>query len=303
MMRSSMTLGRRSFTLFGACAACLGGARLLAGNPAAAQPPPTTVQLAPNAHAFRYLGYQSLFVVTPEGVIATDPSGRGRPQAVAAYLAEIRKITQAPIRYLIYSHHHYDHIAGGAPFKAAGATVVAHHRARDRLALLRNPEVVPVDEAVPDSGRVIELGGTRLELHHVGRNHSDNMLVMLLPRERLVFVVDFIPVEGVAFRHMPDSYLPDWFDSLDRVLALEWDRLLPGHPGPGGRLGTKEDVRNFRQYLTDLSEATRQAAQEGKCYDRAMREVRLPRYERWGGYEQYLPGNVERFCGYWSVGE
>jgi glyoxylase-like metal-dependent hydrolase (beta-lactamase superfamily II) len=243
-----------------------------------------------------------MFVVTPDGVIATDPIGLRRPQAVTAYIDEIRRVSQAPIRYLIYSHHHYDHIAGGKPFKDAGAAVVAHHRARDRLAELRNPDVTPVDEAVPDSGRAIELGGTRLELHYLGRNHSDNSLVMLLPRERLIFTVDWIPIESVSFRNMPDSYLPDWIDGLDHVLAMEWDRLLPGHPNAGGRLGTKEDVRNFRQYLTDVSEAARGMAQEGKCFDQAMREVRLARYERWTNYEQFLPGNVERFCGSWNNG-
>jgi hypothetical protein len=51
-----------------------------------------------------------------------------------------------------------------------------------------------------DDRRVIELGGTRLELHYVGRNHSDNSLVMLLPREKLLFTVDFIPIETVQFR-------------------------------------------------------------------------------------------------------
>jgi glyoxylase-like metal-dependent hydrolase (beta-lactamase superfamily II) len=293
---------RRAFGLLAGCA-CVGGG-LLADDPAAAQqaPPFATREIAPGVHVFRYQGHQSMFVVTPDGVIATDPIGLRRPQAVTAYIDEIRRVSQAPIRYLIYSHHHYDHIAGGKPFKDAGAAVVAHHRARDRLAELRNPDVTPVDEAVPDSGRAIELGGTRLELHYLGRNHSDNSLVMLLPRERLIFTVDWIPIESVSFRNMPDSYLPDWIDGLDHVLAMEWDRLLPGHPNAGGRLGTKEDVRNFRQYLTDVSEAARGMAREGKCFDQAMREVRLARYERWTNYEQFLPGNVERFCGYWNNG-
>ena len=296
-------LTRRSFNLFTACA-CAGGG-LLADDPVAAQqaPPFATREVAPGVHVFRYQGHQAMFVVTPDGVVATDPIGRGRPQAVATYIEEIRKVSQAPIRYLVYSHHHYDHIAGGKPFKDAGATVVAHHRARDRLAELGNPEVTPVDEAVPDSGRVIELGGTRLELHYLGRNHSDNSLVVLLPRERLIFAVDWIPIESASFRNMPDSFLPDWFEGLDRVLAMEWDRLLPGHPNAGGRLGTKEDVRNFKQYLTDVSDAARRMAQEGKCFDQAMREVRLERYARWANYEQYLPGNVERFCGYWAIGQ
>ena len=92
----------------------------------------TKVEGTDNVYIFRYQGHQAMFIVTPEGVIATDPIGRYRPQAVTTYLDEIRKITSAPVRYVIYSHHHYDHIAGGKPFKDAGATFVAHKRAKER---------------------------------------------------------------------------------------------------------------------------------------------------------------------------
>jgi glyoxylase-like metal-dependent hydrolase (beta-lactamase superfamily II) len=282
----------------------LGMAATLAGRRALAQtqPPPfETRKVTDNVYIFRFQFHQAMFVVTPDGVIATDPIGFLRPQAVTTYLAEIRKITQAPVRYMVYSHHHYDHIDGGQPFKAAGATFVAHRNAKQQLEALKRPTVVIPDEAVDDS-RALELGGTRLELVYVGRNHSDNSLVMRLPKERLIFTVDFIPIETVQFRNMLDGYLPDWFDSLDRVLALEWDRMIPGHPYAGGRLGTKDDVRNLKQYMTEVSDAAKQAADQGKCWDTAMKEIKLPKYEKWGNYEQHLPGNVERFCSYWGRG-
>src|ERR1700729_4295286 len=78
-------------------------------------PPPfstTKVSGTDGVYIFRYQGHQAMFVVTPDGVIATDPIGERRP-AAAAYIAEIRKITQAPIKDVVYSHSHYDHIAGG----------------------------------------------------------------------------------------------------------------------------------------------------------------------------------------------
>jgi glyoxylase-like metal-dependent hydrolase (beta-lactamase superfamily II) len=272
------------------------------GRSAFAQAPPfETRKITDTVYVFRYQNHQSMFVVTPDGVIATDPIGFLRPQAVTTYLGEIRKITPAPVKWVVYSHHHYDHIDGGRPFKEAGATFVAHRNARTRLAALGRPSVVVPDETVDDF-RALELGGVRLELSYVGRNHSDNSLVMRLPKERLLFTVDFIPIETVQFRNMLDSYLPDWFDSLDRVLALDWDRMIPGHPYAGGRLGTKDDVRNLKQYMSELSDTVRQAADQGKCWDTAMKEVRLPKYEKWGNYEQHLPGNIERLCSYWGRG-
>jgi glyoxylase-like metal-dependent hydrolase (beta-lactamase superfamily II) len=270
---------------------------------AAAQTPPpfATTKVTDTVYLFRYGGHQAIFVVTPAGVIATDPIAYLRPPAAVTYIDEIRKVTSAPIKYVVYSHHHYDHIAGGKPFKDLGATFIAHRNAKLHLEQLQNPDVVLPDEVV-DGSRVLELGGVKVELHYVGRNHSDNSLVMLIPKDKILFTVDFVPIQTVQFRDMPDGFLPDWFDSLDRVLALDWDRMIPGHPYAGGRFGTKDDVRELKQYMTDLSDAVKVAANQGKCFDTAMKEIKLPRYEKWGNYEQYLPGNIERFCEYWGRG-
>jgi hypothetical protein len=67
-------------------------------------------------------------------------------------------------------------------------------------------------------------------------------------------------------------------------------------------MGTKDDVRAAKEYLTDLSNATRELANQGKCFDEAMKTLKLPKYESWAGYSTYLPGNVERFCEYWGRG-
>lgn len=267
----------------------------------AQQPTFETRKITDNVYLFRYVGHQSMFVVTPEGVIATDPIAYLRPQAAQAYIAEIRKVTNAPIKYVVYSHHHYDHVAGGRPFKDLGATVVAHRNAKVHLEQLKFADVVMPDVLVDDK-YAIELGGVRVELYYVGRNHSDNSLVMLVPKDKILFTVDFVPIETVHFRDMPDGFLPDWFDSLDRVMALDWERMIPGHPYAGGRLGTREDVRNLIKYTNDLSAAVKAAADQGKCFDQAMAEIKLPAYEKWGNYAQYLPGNIQRFCEYWGRG-
>lgn len=287
-------------------------------NPAFAQTAPTAAPAAPavaaplfattkvegtdNVYIFRYQNHQAMFIVTPQGVIATDPISYGRPQAAQAYLDEIRKITKAPIKYLIYSHHHYDHIAGGEPFKKAGATVVAHRRAKERLAALKPSIVTMPDETVGDK-RTIKLGGTTLELHYTGRNHSDSSLVMFLPKEKLIFAVDFNSLGAVPSRlAVNDSYPGDWENSLKKTLALDWDRQIPGHPGPGGRLGTKKDMEQQLAFLTDLSAAVKKASDEGKCFDPATKEVRLPQHGSLAGYEANIEWNVHRWCGFWGRG-
>ena len=268
---------------------------------AAQQPLFETRKLTDNAYLFRYGFHQSLFVITPDGVIATDPIAYLRPVAATTYIAEIRKITQAPIKYLVYSHHHYDHAAGAKPFKEAGARIIAHRNAKARLEALRNADTPAPDEGVGDF-HAIELGGVRLELHYTGRNHSDNSLVMILPKDKLAFTVDFVSVESVGFRDFLDGFFPDWLDSLDRVVALDWERMIGGHPYAGGRYATKDDVRAQKQFLLDLNDAVRVAANEGKCWDKAMAEVKLPKYEKWANYERGLPQNIEKFCNFWGRG-
>src|SRR5215475_12227439 len=150
----------------------------------------TKVEGTDNVYIFRNGNHQSMFVVTKDGVIATDPIGYGRPTGGADYVAEIKKVADKPIKYLIYSHHHYDHIQGGKAFKDAGATIIAHHKAKERLAVLKDPHTPLPDEVVSDAGRTIELGGTKLELKYLGLNHSDSNLVLWLPKEKIVFIVD-----------------------------------------------------------------------------------------------------------------
>jgi glyoxylase-like metal-dependent hydrolase (beta-lactamase superfamily II) len=273
--------------------------------PAPAPTPPlfstTKVDGTDGVYVFRYQGHQAMFVVTPEGVIATDPIGERRPQAVTTYIAEIRKITQAPIRYLIYSHSHYDHIAGGKPFKDAGATFVAHENAKTLLQARTNPDIVIPDETVATT-RTITLGGTAVELNWIGKNHGLDTLVMRLPREKIIFTVDWIPINGIQFRGMADTYVPDIEESLQKVIDMDWDRMIPGHPGPGGRLGTKDDARAHLGYLKDLSAAVKEAVDAGKNYQDAMTGIKLPKYESWPNYNAFLGMNIERYYDFWNRG-
>src|SRR6516164_9355159 len=206
-----------------------------------------------NVYIYRYANHQSMFVVTKDGVIATDPIGLARPQAVTTYIDEIKKVTDKPVKYVVYSHHHYDHIAGGKPFKALGATFVAHENVKKRLALLKDPDTVVPDRTVGNNGGVINLGGTRLELHYVGRNHSDSSLIMRLPKDKIIFAVDFLPVGSFPGVAMVDSYPLEWEDSIKKVMGMDWARLIPGHPGPGDRLGTKEDAQKILALLQEAS--------------------------------------------------
>ena len=191
-------------------------------------------------------------------------------------------------------------VKAGTPLRNLSAALE-----RDGLNVIA--ELKPADVVVPDqvvdTDKTITLGGTALELHYVGRNHSDSTLVMRLPREKIIYTVDWIPLQGVQFRGLADTYVPDIEQGLTKVIAMDWDKLIPGHPGPGGRqTGTKDDARNALAYLQDLSAAVKKAVDEGKSYADAQKDIKLPKYESWNGYGPFLPMNIERYYDFWNRG-
>jgi glyoxylase-like metal-dependent hydrolase (beta-lactamase superfamily II) len=239
--------------------------------------------IAEQVYRFRNNNHYSIFAVTPAGIIATDPINADAAQWLKA---ELQRRFALPVKYLVYSHDHADHIAGGEVF-ADTAIVVAHENAKATILGEQRPTAVP---QVTFAERMsIELGGTVLELSYVGRNHSDNSIVMRFPRERVLFAVDFIPVESLAFRDFPDAYIDDWIESLKRVELLDFDILAPGH----GPLGRKDHVRMFREYMEDLRGEVLKYAREGKTLEEMTQLIKLPKYERWASYQQWLPLNIE----------
>src|SRR5215217_797009 len=130
------------------------------GTPA----PNPVVQFADDTYAFVSGGYVSLFVVTDEGVIATDPGSQVDPGRAEAYKAAIASVTDQPVRYLVYSHNHTDHATGGIVF-ADTATFVSHRNAVQKIADLGDPNT-PVPSISFDDYMSIELGGKTVELYY-----------------------------------------------------------------------------------------------------------------------------------------
>jgi glyoxylase-like metal-dependent hydrolase (beta-lactamase superfamily II) len=258
-------------------------------------------QFAEDTYAFTNGGYISLFIVTEAGVIATDPGSQQGPERAEAYRAAIASVTDQPVRYLIYSHDHADHATGGAVF-AETATFISHRNAVEKLAALNDPRT-PVPQIAFTDRLSIELGNTAIELIYTGRNHSDNSIVLLYPERRLLFAVDFIPVDRLPYQDLGDAYPDEWIESLRWIEEnLEFDTLVPGHPPLPG---TKADVTAMREYLEDLIAAV-QAAQEQNLADNspemveAVRAELEPTYGSWGMFDEWLPLNIEGLLRIWS---
>ena len=238
--------------------------------------------IAGDLYRFQNNFHYSVFLVTGDGIIATDPINA---EAAAWLKAELASRFGQPVRYLIYSHDHPDHISGGEVF-ADTAIVVAHENAKTQIIGEERPTAVP--HVTFRDGMTIELGGKTVELAYVGKNHSDNSIVMTFPEERTLFAVDFIPVRTLAFRDFGDAYIPEWIDSLKAVEAMDFDILAPGH----GALGTPEDVTAFRGYMEDLRSEVLASLRAGRTLEETQQAVTLDAYKEWGQYENWLPLNI-----------
>ncbi len=246
-------------------------------------PPREITKISGDLYRFRNAGHFSVFLVTPTGIVVTDPIDAEAARWLKQELAGRFKV---PVKYLIYSHDHADHISGGEVF-ADTAMVIAHEKTKTAILREKRPTAVP--QIVFSERMGIELGGREVELLYVGRNHSDNSIVMRFLAERTLFAVDFIPVESLPFRDFPDAYIDDWIESLKRVEALDFDVLAPGH----GPLGRKEHARVLRGYMEELRGEVLKYIRQGKSLDEIRQLVKMEKYSNWGQYKEYLPLNIE----------
>lgn len=247
-----------------------------------------TIQLGDGVYQFRFEAHRGLFVVTESSVVVVDPISA----AAAAHLADaIKQIAPSRrLRAIVYSHDHGDHATGAPVLQralSADAPIIAHERARAKL-VSRTSDALPPPDITFGETLTLWLDGRPLELHYLGKSHSDNMVVAYLPEQKIAFAVDFVTNDGVGYRDLPDYHFSDFFESLQRLLALDFTTIAFGHGVPGDRATIERQIR----YYDQLRGAVATAIANGLSEDEAAQQVRLPAYEDWRGYREWFPLNV-----------
>ena len=247
------------------------------------------VQVTEDIYSFGNLrGDLSLVMVTDEGVIVGDP---GNPEHSEIMLEAIRSITDKPIKYLIYSHSHWDHTGGGQVFKNEGTIILSHIDARDWLLMNPNPNVIVADEVWEGNFKEIVLGGKTLELHHFGASHGEGMTVFYLPEEKIIFIVDIVTPKRLGFTIMPDFSPKGWERTLIEVEKLDFDTAMFGHKRA---FGPASEVTEIREYLQDLRAEIFSMMQEGGNPMMIPSTIELPKYQDWEFYDEWLEMNTWR---------
>jgi glyoxylase-like metal-dependent hydrolase (beta-lactamase superfamily II) len=229
------------------------------GSAALAQAPRVEVEkLAENVYLFTYEAHRSLFVATDEAVLA------------------------APVRYLVYSHHHDDHASGGKAF--GDAAVIAHSKVLRHLEKEIVPPAITFDENVS-----VHVSGIEVRLLYPGPSETESNLIVYLPQRKVAFMVDSVFVKALPWRNMAGADLKMWMEALRELEKLDFEILAPGH----GPAGTKSDVRAFITYFEDLLSAVGKRIAAGESLEQIQATLELPKYKDWARYGEHLDLNIE----------
>lgn len=199
-------------------------------------------------------------LITNEGVLLVDDKFEIDIDNV---LAQLRKVTNQPVKYVINTHYHGDHSGGNVRLQALGAQVVSSEQARAKMVEVKQPGLAAF--TIEEHGHIY-LGGKRAELYWFGRAHTDGDIVVLFPDHRVLAAGDMFAY-GDATPELIDyaggGSARDWTTTLDRALQLDFDRVVPGH----GVVTTKAEMRKFRDSTLALSTRVRQmqAANAGRA--------------------------------------
>lgn len=281
----------------------------------------TVTPIKVSAHAYYVQGQAGLassanegfmsnagFVVTEEGVVVFDTLGT--PVLAQKLVAAIKSVTNKPIKRVIVSHYHADHIYGLQVFKELGAEIWANVRGQEylasetatRLMRERRETLFPwVDEytrlvtadkwLAGDTG--FEMGGLHFELHHVGPAHAPDDMVMVVKEDGVLFTGDLIFIGRVPYVGDADSR--SWLVAIDKLIAYNPKFLITGH-GKASSTPVK-DLKLTKDYLGYLRKVMGKAVEDfepfAEAYDKTdwSQFSKLPAFKegnRENAYNTYL---------------
>jgi glyoxylase-like metal-dependent hydrolase (beta-lactamase superfamily II) len=200
--------------------------------------------------------YQCAFLTTPDGVVLLDapPTIGNNIQRAIDEIAAANGVSNK-VEYLIYSHHHADHVGAASLFDKS-ATRIGHEETR-RLLLRDDDPARPPNEETFGDRRTLEIGGERIDLAWHGPNHSPDNIVIHLPDHDTLMLIDIVNPGWVPiYQSNLSEDIPGYLEAPSNALAYSWKHFIGGH---NGRLGTRDDITLHQQYMADLVESSRMA--------------------------------------------
>ncbi len=250
-------------------------------------------------------------IIGDDGVMVIDT--QATPYMAADVMARIREITDKPIKYVLLSHYHAVRVLGAAAYDPEN--IIASRGTQEMIEergqqdwdseLGRFPRLFQGDETIPgltwptiifDDKLTVDLGNCKVEIMHLGKGHTQGDTVAWLPEEKILYAGDL--VEYGATPYTGDAHLTDWPQTLDNILALKPEKLVPGR---GDALESAEKsveaITMTRAFITDLFDNAKQAVADDMdlkaLFDKCKQNMD-PKYGEWVIYEHCMPFDVAR---------
>lgn len=199
-------------------------------------------QLKPGLFLITGAGANTMVRVTSEGLIVVDTKNPG-DQQYNDLMAQIKAISPLPVKYVINTQHHPDHVGNNQKFIDAGATVVALEALKTFMASDPRTSAIPgrPTQTFPTE-TVLKLGGVEVQAHFFGRGHTGDDTMVYFPDAKVVMVSDNITDGNPVIDWANGGGWVGWSKTLDGVLKMDFETAIPGRGEPK----TRADVQAYK---------------------------------------------------------
>jgi len=249
---------------------------------------PRIKKLAENVYAYeqidptkRVVTVNNLIVVTTDGVLIAE--SQGTVENVQRLLADVATLTNQPIRYLVVGSEHGDHVGGIEAFPKTVIVLASPYSA---------PKLKRPAEAIPESKRVLTLGGTEIDILFLGRAHTGGDLEVYLPREKILFMSEVFV--NRVFPSMANGYPSEWIATLRKAEAIAPTWFIPAHGFVDSADVLREEEQKYRLAIERVvAEGTRLHG-AGVPADQALTRADFGPYAGWTRRENNAAGALQR---------
>jgi glyoxylase-like metal-dependent hydrolase (beta-lactamase superfamily II) len=272
----------------------------------------TFAELAPGAYAYTAEGDPNTGVVVgDDSVLVVDT--QATPDMAQDVIARIRTVTDKPIKHIVLTHYHAVRVLGASAYGADN--IIASRNTYDLIVergqedfaseLGRFPRLFTGVDSVPgltwpnfvfEKRLTLFLGKLEVQILHLGRGHTKGDTVVWLPESRVLFSGDL--VEFGATPYTGDAYHKDWPTTLDALLALGPEKLVPGRgEALTSASAAAEAIGGTRKFVSAMFASVEAGLKAGKtlaeCYRETYRML-APQYKQWVIFDHCLPFDIAR---------
>jgi len=239
----------------------------------------STQKIGPDLYAYisdNDASANSTFLVGEQGILVVDTGLNAREGQ--KLLAEIRKVSPAPVRWIVNTHYHPDHRGGNA---VVGPEAVVISTAFTRAHAGKTAPGYALNETLGPEGLTLFVGGHQVQIYHPGPAHTLGDVVVYFPDQRAIATGDLFLNNSCPA--MDEGDMENWIRALDHMLDLPVEHVVPGHFA----LATKTEMQSFRDYLVDLRDQVQRLRAEGKTLQQVQDGLDMSAHKGLRQFPQY----------------